>query len=277
MDQEADDYDLLATMHEAKLAFVIRGDPNRQTTEGLGIKEVLGKRPATVLRTVHLSPRNRRKEFVTRGRHPARTERDARLKVRWGRITIRRRQYNESKIRELSLWAVQVFEPKPPPGEEPIEWMLHTSEPVTTLAEATQVVDHYRARWIIEEYFKALKTGCAFEKRQLTSFDGLIRALGIFVPMAWRLLVLRYLGRAQPALSAGHVLDAEQLFLLRRLLTQRRFTLPPRPAVRDVMFGIAALGGHIKNNGDPGWLVLGRGFTKLLDAEQGWRLAREEM
>ena len=24
------------------------------------------------------------------------------------------------------------------------------------------------------EYFKALKTGCAYEKRQLTSFDGLV-------------------------------------------------------------------------------------------------------
>lgn len=69
--------------------------------------------------------------------------------------------------------------------------MLFTSEPVNTLAEATAVVDHYRARWVIEEYFKALKTGCAFERRQLTSFDGLTRALGVFVPIAWRLLVLR--------------------------------------------------------------------------------------
>jgi hypothetical protein len=42
-----------------------------------------------------------------------------------------------------------------------------------------------------------------------------------------------------------------------------------------VMLGIAALGGHIPNNGPPGWLVLGRGLTRLLDAEVGWHLARE--
>jgi hypothetical protein len=41
------------------------------------------------------------------------------------------------------------------------------------------------------------------------------------------------------------------------------------------MLGIAALGGHIKNNGDPGWLVLGRGFTRFVEAEAVWRLARE--
>jgi hypothetical protein len=29
------------------------------------------------------------------------------------------------------------------------------------------------------------------------------------------------------------------------------------------------LGGHIKNNGEPGWIVLGRGFQKLLDLEEG--------
>jgi len=70
-----------------------------------------------------------------------------------------------------------VVEPEPPPGEAAIEWMLVTSEPVQTLEDAAAIVDHYRARWLIEEYFKALKTGCAFEKRQLMHLDGLVRAL----------------------------------------------------------------------------------------------------
>ncbi|HET7545954.1 MAG TPA: hypothetical protein VFK05_39065 [Polyangiaceae bacterium] len=33
---------------------------------------------------------------------------------------------------------------------------------------------------------------------------------------------------------------------------------------------IAGLGGHITNNAEPGWLVLGRGFQFLLTLEQGW-------
>ena len=41
------------------------------------------------------------------------------------------------------------------------------------------------------------------------------------------------------------------------------------------MLGVAALGGHIANNGPPGWIVLGRGLTRLRDGEVGWQLARE--
>lgn len=43
-------------------------------------------------------------------------------------------------------------------------------------------MDAYRARWVIEEFFKALKTGCNFERRQLESFQSLRIALAIFLP-----------------------------------------------------------------------------------------------
>jgi hypothetical protein len=48
--------------------------------------------------------------------------------------------------------------------------------------------------------------------------------------------------------------------------------LPKRATARDAMLAVAALGGHLKSNGDPGWLVLGRGLNDLLAL--GWR-ARE--
>jgi hypothetical protein len=46
---------------------------------------------------------------------------------------------------------------------------------------------------------------------------------------------------------------------------------------KDALLGIAALGGHFKNNGDPGWLVLGRGFSRFIEAETVWRLVRPRM
>ena len=51
--------------------------------------------------------------------------------------------------------------------------------------------------------------------------------------------------------------------------------LPARPSVRDAMLAVATLGGHIKSNGDPGWLVLGRGMHDLLLLELGWRARRD--
>ena len=36
-----------------------------------------------------------------------------------------------------------------------------TTEPIDTVEQVLRIVDWYRARWVIEEFFKALKTGCA--------------------------------------------------------------------------------------------------------------------
>jgi hypothetical protein len=152
------------------------------------------------------------------------------------------------------LHAVHVTEPNSPAGEEPIEWMLFTSEKVDSYETAVAIVDHYRARWVIEEYFKALKTGCAFEKRQLTSYEGLTKALALFVPIAWQLLRLRHLSREEQSPPARHVLDTEQLLLLRALLSQRKQSLVDEPTVRDVMLAMARLGGHIRNNRAPAGL-----------------------
>jgi hypothetical protein len=50
--------------------------------------------------------------------------------------------------------------------------------------------------------------------------------------------------------------------------------LPRRPTVREALLAVAALGGHIKNNGAPGWLVLYRGFRDLTLLEIGWSTGR---
>jgi hypothetical protein len=90
-------------------------------------------------------------------------------------------------------------------------------------------------------------------------------------------LLLRHLDRASEPTPVTALFDQEHVLLLRRLLKRRGHRLPRRRTMRDAMLGIAALGGHIKNNGVPGWLVLGRGLTRFFETEVGWRFAREEM
>lgn len=266
MDQEADDYALFSEMQSAGLRYVVRVWPERMTAVELPVSAALATGPAKLFRSVWLQGKTSGKRL--------RKERVAKLRIRWGVVTLRRNRRTIANTDEISVTAVHVYEPKPPKGEEPIQWMLFTSDSVNSFEQAAAIVDHYRARWMIEEYFKALKTGCAIEKRQLTSFEGLTRALALFIPMAWHLLALRHLGRATENHPATKIFDSEQLLLLSALLKKRRYELPVRPLVRDVMLGIAALGGHIKNNGDPGWIVLGRGFTHFAEAEVGWQLAR---
>ena len=126
--------------------------------------------------------------------------------------------------------------------------------------------------WTIEEFFKALKTGCQFEKRQLESAESLLNALAILSQVAWRLLLLRHLARSTKPNPAAQALTAKQLDVLRAVAKR---PLPKMPTARETLLAVAALGGHIKNNGDPGWLVLGRGMHDLLLLEMGWR-AREQ-
>ena len=71
---------------------------------------------------------------------------------------------------------VRVWETDPPRGQPAVQWVLLTSEKIGSAAALQRVVDIYRKRWLIEEYFKALKTGCSLEKRQVGSFDALRKA-----------------------------------------------------------------------------------------------------
>lgn len=271
MDQEADDYAAMSELQSAGMHFVVRASCDRRLLGGGTASDALAVREAEIFRDAEVNPRSEKK--AVQNRKSPRTGRIARLSIRWGAVTLKR-GVAQSELPTLTINAVHVFEMSPPYGDEPIEWMLFTSEPVTTREEAEAVVDHYRARWVIEEFFKALKTGCAFEKRQLTTYQSLLRALGLFVPLAWRLLVLRNLGRTDEPQPATNVLEKDELRLLGQLAARRKRELPEQPTIRDAMLAIAALGGHLRSNGDPGWQVLGRGYRRFLDAVEVWRLAR---
>src|SRR5580692_5536976 len=128
----------------------------------------------------------------------------------------------------------------------------------------------YRARWVIEEFFKALKTGCQIERRQMESYKALRIALALFLPIAVRLLALRDAARTEPERPCSALTPT----LLQLLRTCGRNILSATPTNREVYSALAALGGHLRSNGEPGWIVLGRAYEKLLVLEQGWLAAR---
>ena len=168
----------------------------------------------------------------------------------------------------MSVWEVDA-----PAGEEPVEWRLITSEPIDTLSQVLRIVDIYRTRWLIEEFFKALKTGCAYEQRQLESLQTLLVALALLAPVAWQLLLLRHLAQTAPESCAMAVFTARQLDVLRASSTRR--PLGPQPTVAEALLAVASLGGHLRQNGSPGWQVLGRGRQKLALMESGWMAAEQ--
>lgn len=268
MDQEADNFSVLADLLDERRRFVVRGSPTRRLDHRgrQNVGEALAGIEAKMFRRVPLSKRHNPKSH-----HPRRDERDATLKIRGLAVEIPRPGHAQHRRKKLQLNVVHVFEPRPPSGEEPIEWTLYTSEPINTVAALTAVVDHYRARWRVEEFYKALKTGCAFEKRQLETYESLLRALALLTPIAWHLLAIRTLARDAGRQPATDLLDDVQIELLRVLAPQSQINR--RPTTGDVMRAIADIGGHIRQNGEPGWLVLGRGYEDFMKAEMVWRAA----
>lgn len=267
MDREGDIFELLSALTTARRHFVIRSAQDRRVVGEQTLSSSVAAAPVLLEREVKLSARTKRPR-ATKGRgHPQRAERAAKLSVSARQVTIARPKTTESRYpAELTVNIVHVFEPAAPNGEPAVEWLLLTSEPVDDAAQVAAVVDAYRARWLIEEYFKALKTGCGFEDRQLRSVHTLTNALGLLAPIAWRLLVLRWLDRNGPEAPADAVFEPDLLEALAARLRHIREpnALPSKPTVSQVMRAIARLGGHHKSNGPPGWQVLWAGLQDLL-------------
>jgi hypothetical protein len=277
-DRESDSYDLMARALVAGYRFVFRVRVDRRGREAEAREDgwssvwKLAKACEGVFeRQVTLSRRKATGMPAADKAHPPRKMRLAKLSFAARRVVIPRPQYLRDPVaRELALNLVHVCEIDPPEGEAPVEWLLYTTEPIDTPERVADVVDKYRTRWVIEEFNAALKTGCAYEERQFESRQGLLIMLAISLPIACELLWLRSRARTDPRSPATEVISPVQLQVL-RVLGNRK--LPTEPTAEDALLAVAALGGHLKRNGPPGWKVLHRGMLELIAYETGWRAA----
>lgn len=276
-DREADDFDLMSSIRQRQGRFVIRLVKSRivleptppDFTPGRGhrnplIDDVVYMATGSMEREVRLSVRP--KARASR-QHAAREMRVATLTFRALSLTLRPPKITDFP-EPLAINLVEVEELDTPEGEAPIHWRLATTEPVATAEEVAAVVDAYRARWLIEEYWKALKTGCSMELRQLESLGALTRCLAILIPIAWQMLYLRHVARDRPQTPGAMVLAPRLYATLRFLLddprrNEWRIPLPKEPTAPDILYAIARIGGHLKRNGAPGWLTIRRGLDDL--------------
>jgi hypothetical protein len=269
MDREADDFALFAQLAGAGDRFVIRIAHDRLLAQGFQkLAQAVTEIRAVAEREVPLSRRPAGNRSPQQRRiHPVREGRLAKLAFGATTVVLRRPSPQPKSLpATLSVNVVRVWEVDPPSGETPVEWLLVTTEPITSAEQLLQVVDWYRARWVVEEFFKAVKTGCAYDSRQLETLEGLVNVLATFLPVAWRLLLMRTQARVAPTAKATTVLPKAMVAVL-RVFT--RIKLAAQPTARDVLLAIAALGGHQKNNGDPGWITLARGYEKLRTLTEG--------
>jgi hypothetical protein len=217
------------------------------------------------------SPRRKGKKKLVK-----RIQRKARMAVAFAPI-----QINPSKMgkgdQPMKVWVIRVWEVDPPKGQERLEWILITNEPVESFEAAYRVVGWYENRWIIEEYHKGMKTGCRTESLQFTSEDRLQPAIAVLSVVTLTLLQLRQASRRADAKTrkATTIIGrsyVEVLSLWRHKKIKRDWT------VYDFYYALARLGGHQnrKNDHPPGWQVLWEGWKELMPMVIGYDVAKSK-
>jgi len=271
-DRGGDTFEELEHEHRSRRRLVIRARHNRRVLighEGPSRKQYL----QSTLRRQAAAGSFTLKVAATTGR-PARS---AKLSVSFlaVRLVAPIQARGDHGKEPLPLWAVRVWEPDPPRGQPRLEWMLLTNEPVKSLADARRIIAWYECRWVVEEYHKAMKTGCQIEDLQFADESRLEPMIALLSVVALTLLNLRDASRRADArttpastLVAQEYVDA--LSLWRHGEARMDWSL------YDFFLALARLGGHQNRKRDklPGWLVLWRGWTALQLLTAGARAER---
>lgn len=271
-DRASDTFEFLDHEDLVGRRYVLRSQHNRGIRvghDGRGARALLHDH----LRSLPEQGPRRQIELSEREKRPARK---ATLAIAWAAVEVllpenRRGHYRK---RPLQVWAVRVWEPEPPPGVEGVEWFLLTNLAVATAGHSWEKAEWYCCRWVVEEFHKAQKTGCGIEDPQFTKAERLQPMIALLSVVAAMLLNLRDLSRDErlSALPATEVLDEE----LVEVLSGWRYGERRPLTVREFFRALARLGGHQNRKGDgqPGWLVLWRGWIDLQRMAAGARAAR---
>ena len=271
-DRASDTFEFLDEEDRLQRTYVIRSKANRRIRigqDGTGAETLLHDH----LRTLPLQAGQRQ---VTVGGRDGQPPREAVVRLAFAAVEVLPPQGHPGKYRKVphKVWAIRVWESDPPAGVEAVEWFLLTNLAVADEASAWEKVEWYCCRWVVEEFHKAQKTGCNIEDPQFTFVERLQPMIALLSVVAITLLNLRDLSRDARLrdLPATVVTDEECV----DILSGWRYREQRLLSVREFFLALARLGGHQnrKCDGEPGWLVLWRGWITLQQMVAGARASR---
>ena len=203
---------------------------------------------------------------------PDRPSRHARLEVRFASVTLKSPR-RKPELPHVPLSVVHAKEIDAPAGvDEPLEWMLLSTLPVTSFEEAKTVLVRYAKRWGIEIYHRVLKSGCRIEDRQLGAARRLENCLAIDMVVAWRIHHLTWLGRETPDMPCTAYFEDAEWKALVGFINQTLHVPTTPPTLRQAMIMVASLGGFLnrKSDGEPGTETIWRGLQRLDDITKAY-------
>jgi hypothetical protein len=258
-DREADIYELFTTAREHIEAggphLLVRSREDRALCHSSKkLWEKVEAQPVAGEREIMVTPR------------PGRKARTATLSVRFCEVVLEPPQ-GKRALANIRLWAVHARERRAPTGAQAVEWMLLTTMEVRSFEQASEKIDWYTRRWMIEVFHRTLKTGCRIEDRQLGTVARIENCLAIDMMVAVRIMHLTWLARTHPNLPCTIYFEDNQWKALSCFLTRKRLPQKKVPTMQEMVGWIGKLGGHLGRKCDrpPGVQVLWEGIQRTDD------------
>jgi hypothetical protein len=274
-DREADIYEKWDRLPDASTHLLTRASRDRALADGGRLFATLAGLPL-----MHCFP------LDVQARPGKRAARHATMAVRLGRVRIRRPTScsDRNASTEIELFAIEVRELNPPPGQTQILWRLLTTHRVETVEQALTVIGWYRLRWHIEQLFRTLKRqGLRVEESVIEDGEALEKLVTIALIVATTtmqlVLALAAVGQGPPA---SRVFTPEEIEVLRALQKklQGRTRKQQNPFAQNSLpwaaWTIARLGGWTGYDSDHsnGPITMRDGLERLAGIVDGYTLAK---
>lgn len=201
-----------------------------------------------------------------------RPSRVARLEVSFAPVTLKAPS-KKANLPDVAIYAVHAKEIGAAADvKDPLEWMLLSTLPVTSLEGAKIALARYARRWGIEIYHRVLKSGCRIKDRQLGAARRLENCLAIDLIVAWRIHHLTWLGRETPDLPCTVFFEEAEWKALVGFINQTPIVPDTPPTLRQAVVMVANLGGFLgrKSDGEPGTETVWRGLQRLDDITRAY-------
>jgi hypothetical protein len=207
---------------------------------------------------------------------PSKPARTARLSIRAKKIPLMiAPATKQRRSQPIELTAVHVCERKGP--KDRIEWMLWTTYPVKTAADAMHVVKAYTMRWRIEDFHRAWKSGhCDIESSQLRSVDALQLWGAITAAVAARAEHLKLRSRSEPDVLAETELSRHEIDAAIILSETKKHRRGDQLTLHQAVDLIASVGGYTgkSSGGPPGTITISRGLDQISAAAKALAAVR---
>jgi Transposase DDE domain len=270
-DRESDIFALYASVAEERFHVIARSMHDRKLADGIGLYAASEGMAVVDQRAIVLPARAQRAERVTL------------LDLRFGAVDLARprTKFLRHLPKSLPLTLVDVRESNPQAGTEPLHWRLLTTHPVTNTQEAWRIAEWYKRRWLIEQFFRVLKTqGFKLEDSQIATADRLLKLVAIAAKAAVitiQLLQARNGRGHQPIRLAFDANEVAALVALNQnLQAQSKRLKNPHPpdSLAWAAWTIGRLGGWdgYPSSKPPGPITMKHGLEYFYAVALGWSL-----